>query len=359
MSTTKIAYVGSRTTPERGTGAGISSFNVVDGRWTFLQETPAVNPGFLALDTARGTLHAAHGDQDYVTSYRTHPDGKLEEIGTQPTQGTNPAHICLDPSGRYALIANHASGSVVSLPILPDGTLGPVAGKLDFTGTPGPHRTDQTGSKPHHVMFSPAGDYFLVPDKGLDTIFTCRLSPDTGQLELIETTRLREFSGPRHVLFHPAKPVVYSINELSSTVTVLAFDDLTKELRPLQILPTTDTVDTRDTRAAELAIPASGRVLYASNRSGAGDKTAGGPGDDTIATYAVNMDGTLSPRPWTSSGGIRPRFITLSPDERVLYAANEKTGTICRLSTDPVTGALLPGEQVAEVASPVCIVFAI
>ncbi|MFC7850723.1 lactonase family protein [Arthrobacter sp. NPDC057388] len=357
MSTSQVAYVGSRTTPDRGTGTGISSFILTDGRWTLTHETPAVNPGFLVLDPARSALHAAHGDQDYVTSYRTHADGKLEEIGTQPTRGTNPAHICLDPSGHYALVANHTSGSVVSLPVLPDGSLGPVAGQLQFTGTPGPHRADQTGSKPHQVMFSPAGDYFLVPDKGLDTLFTGRLSPATGDLELTGTTRLREFSGPRHVVFHPHRPVVYSINELNSTVTVLDCSTPEPGLRPVQILSTVEPTDTRDSRAAELAISTDGRFLYASNRSGAGDGTPGGPGDDTIAAYAINDDGTLAPVSWASSGGIRPRFISLSRDGKTLYAANEKTGTIQELRIDASDGTLRQGAKAAQAASPVCIIF--
>jgi 6-phosphogluconolactonase len=356
VSSPQIAYVGSRTTPDRGTGVGISSFRVVDGQWSLLQETPAVNPGFLVLDPKRGILHAAHGDRDLVTSYRTHSDGKLEEIGTQPSQGTNPAHICLNPSGRYALIANHTSGSVVSLPVLPDGSLGPAAGKLNLTGTPGPHRTDQAGSKPHQVVFSPDGEYFVIPDKGLDTIFTGRLSPDSGELVVTGTSRLREFSGPRHVIFHPRKPILYSINELSSTVTVLDCS-APDRLIPIQVLPTTQDTDTRDTRAAELAISNDGRFLYASNRSGAGDKTPGGPDNDTIAAYAVDPDGTLSPVSWTSSSGIRPRFITLGADGDALYAANEKSGTVCELAISAADGALNSGVEVAQVKSPVCIIF--
>jgi 6-phosphogluconolactonase len=123
-----IAYVGSRTTPERGTGTGISSYRIRDDRWILLNETPAVNPGFLAIDPVHNVLHAASGDQDYITSYRMLGDGKLDELGRQPTLGTNPPHIVLDPSGRYALVANHTSGSV-SLPILSDGSLGPVTGR--------------------------------------------------------------------------------------------------------------------------------------------------------------------------------------------------------------------------------------
>ncbi|MEO5321071.1 lactonase family protein [Arthrobacter sp. CC3] len=357
MKAPTVAYVGSRTTPERGTGAGISSFIITDGRWTLLEETPAVNPGYLVIDPVSQVLHAASGDHDYITSYRMNDDGKLKELGRQPTLGTNPAHTCLDPSGRYVLVVNHTSGSVVSLPILPDGTLGPVAGQLKLAGDPGPHRTDQTGAKPHQVVFSPVGDYFLVPDKGLDTIFTCALDAETGRLELAGRLRLREFSGPRHVVFHPHHPVAYAINELDSTVIVLDCSS-PESLRPLQYLPTIEVSDTRDSRAAEVVISADGRFLYASNRSGAGDKTPGGPGSDTIAVYAVKADGTLSPAAWTPSGGIRPRFITLSGDGTTLYAANEKSNSIDAIEIDVDSGLPLSGRRVVQTGSPVCIVFA-
>ncbi|MBT2532383.1 lactonase family protein [Arthrobacter sp. ISL-48] len=357
MNAPQLAYVGSRTTPERGTGAGISSFIITDGRWTLLEETPAVNPGFLVFDPVSEVLHAAAGDHDYITSYRAESDGKLQELGRQPTLGTNPAHICLDPSGRYVLAANHTSGSVVSLPILPDGTLGPVTGRLKFTGDPGPHRTDQTGAKPHQVVFSPAGDYFLVPDKGLDTIFTGTLDTETGGLELTGSLRLREFSGPRHLVFHPHHALAYAINELNSTVTVLDCSS-PENLRAVQYLPTVEDSDIRDSRAAEVVISADGRFLYAGNRSGAGDKTAGGPGDDTIAVYGVKEDGRLSPASWTPSGGIRPRFITLSGDGTTLYAANEKSNSIDAIEIDMDSGLPRSGRRVVQTGSPVCIVFA-
>ncbi|MBT2565133.1 lactonase family protein [Arthrobacter sp. ISL-85] len=356
MKESIVAYIGSRTTPERGTGTGISSYSISDGRWTLLHETPAVNPGYLAIDPVHKVLHAAHGDQDYLTSYRMLGDGKLDELGRQPTMGTNPAHIVLDPSCKYVLVANHTSGSVVSLPILSDGSLGPVTGQLKFTGIPGPHRTDQNGSKPHQVFFSPAGDYFLVPDKGLDTVFTCRLNPETGGIDPAGSIHLREFSGPRHGIFHPHLATAYVVNELNSTITVLDCGN-PENLLAIQILPTTEDTDTRDSRAAAAALSSDGRFLYASNRSGAGDKTLGGPGEDTIAVYAVKGDGTLSPTAWIKTGGIRPRFITLSPDGETLYAANEKSGTIQAFDLDAQAGTSGPGRQVTEKSSPVCIVF--
>jgi 6-phosphogluconolactonase len=358
MVSTHIAYVGTRTTPERGgTGTGIHSFVVDDGRWTPAAVTPAVNPGFLAIDSQRGILHAAHGDQDYLTTYRMHDNGVLEELGRQATEGTNPAHLCLDPSNRFVLVANHTSGSVVSLPVLSDGSLGPVTGKVQFTGAPGPHRTDQPGSKPHQVVFSPSGDYFAVPDKGLDTVFTCRLDPDSGDLEICTATRLREFSGPRHIAFHPQLPVAYSINELNSTLTVLNCQNPANGLESVQVLSTLADTDVRDSRGAEVALSADGRTLYASNRSGAGDTTPGGPGEDTIAVYRVMNDGMLRLLTVNHSGGNRPRFIGLDLSGTRLYATNEKSDSIHSLTVGKADGTLGVATEVAQVGSPVCVAF--
>ncbi|GHG61074.1 hypothetical protein GCM10012320_35930 [Sinomonas cellulolyticus] len=357
MAPQRFAYVGTRTTRERdGQGQGIACFRAERDTWEQVSLTPAVNPGFLAVDAHRRVLHAAHGDHDYLTSYRIGDGGELHEVGRRHTEGTNPAHLALDPTGRFLLAANHTSGSAVAFPVEADGSLGGLCGKVQFTGEPGPHRSDQKGSKPHQVAFAPEGGVFLVPDKGLDTVFTCSLDPRSGQLDIQAATRLRQGSGPRHVAFHPALPVVYAVNELDNTVTVLHRHLASPELQPLQILPTMPERDVRDSRAAEVAVSPDGTTLYASNRSGAGDRTPGGPGEDTLAVYRIGDDGLLTLLQHASTGGIRPRFITLGPDNEALYAANERTGTIAALARDP-EGALGAPRRIAQVGSPVCIVF--
>ena len=50
--------------------------------------------------------------------------GALTWLNSRPSHGTDPCHLVIDPSGRYVLIANFASGSTCVLPILGDGSLG-------------------------------------------------------------------------------------------------------------------------------------------------------------------------------------------------------------------------------------------
>ena len=47
--------------------------------------------------------------------------------------------------------------------------------ELRLEGEPGPHRVEQPFAKPHQVEFDPSGRFIVVPDKGVDRIFTCRI----------------------------------------------------------------------------------------------------------------------------------------------------------------------------------------
>ncbi|WNM34786.1 lactonase family protein [Streptomyces sp. Li-HN-5-11] len=357
-----VAYVGSRTTAAReGKGKGIEVHDVsADGTtWRLLQTVKLDNPTFLAVDHTRRYLYAVHGDFTYVSAYRIAPGtGLLTALGRQETGGRNPAHLAVDPSNRFLIVANHSSGTVASLPLLDDGSLGPVVDLLPLPGDPGPHRTEQTGSKPHHVPFSPDGRHVVVPDKGVDRVFTLTLDADSGKLSLGPRpwVATREMTGPRHIAFHPHLPFAYTVDELRSTVTTYAWDAGRGALEPLQILPSTSPATTGDSRGGEVAVSPDGRFVYVSNRSGAGDSTPGGPEPDTIGVFEVSgRDGTLKPVGWTSTEGIRPRFFCLSPDGRRLYAANERSHSIVVFDVDRVNGRLRPTGTVVRTGSPVCV----
>lgn len=354
-----IAYVGSRTIAERdGHGRGLSVYHVDAGGWTLFQLVEAVNPTYLALDRTGRFLYAVHGDHTTVSAYAIAPGtGALTALDERDTGGKNPVHITVDPANRFVIVSNHSSGSVVSLPIRPDGTLGPVAGKLEPTGTPGPHRAEQTGSKPHQAVFDPSGRFLAIPDKGLDRIVVARLDPESGRLSQTGSVAAREMTGPRHLAFHPRLPFAYSIDELRSTVTTYRWAD--GGLRPLRILSSTAPSATGDSRGAEIVLDPGGRFAYATNRAGAGDSTPGGPDPDTVGIFRIDGgSGLLEPVGWRSSLGVRPRFACLGPDGRTFYAANERSDSIVgfRIEGD---GGLTPTGETVTTGSPVCLVFTV
>lgn len=345
------AYVGCRTTRERNArGEGISVFRVDPATAGLepVQLVPGlVNPSFLALDATGSRLYAVHGDTTSISAFAVGPDGTLSFLNRQDTRGRNPVHLALDPVGRHMVVSNHIGASLAVLPIGADGTLQPVAQLVHTEGPIGPHRIEQQQAKPHANPFSPDGRFVIVPDKGLDRIFSFRFAG--GRLEPAGAAFVaaREGAGPRHIAFHPAAPYAYCINELDSTVTTYRYDSESGGLTPLQILPSLPADYTGNSRASEIEVDPAGRHVYASNR-----------GHDSIAVFRIDpATGLLAWAGACPSGGRTPRFMTLLPGGDFMYVLNEDSDSIVTLRVDRATGTLSPTGQVTRTGSPVCMVF--
>ncbi len=349
-----FAYVGCFTSEDRGaSGEGINVYRVdpVSGDWVHVQlVADLVNPSFLALDHERRFLYSAHGDMTYATAFAIDgTNGRLTLLNRQETGGTNGVHLAVDPSNRFLVVSNYASGSMAVLPINGDGSLAPRSDLVELPGSPGPHPTQQTSSHPHHNPFDPEGRFLLVPDKGLDAVFVFRLDVANGSLVWADTPSVstEPGAGPRHAEFHPTLPYAYVLNELDSTVAVYEYDSQNGALSRRQLLSTLPNDFTGSNTTAEIAVYPSGRFLYCSNR-----------GHDSIVAYAVNQtSGLLTLLGWTPSGGERPRYFGFDPSGTYLYACNEGGHNIVTFRIDPATGALTPTGQKVETGTPVTIVF--
>lgn len=322
------------------------------GPWVKRHSTVAGdNPSFLCQHPGGRMLYAVHGDGDTVSAFGIEVvDGRLTHRGTWPAHGRNPVHLAVSPDGRWLLVACYATGSVASLPVQADGGLGPVACNLILPGTPGPLYLHQKGSHPHQAVFNASGRWLLVPDKGLDRVFTLSLDSDSGLLSIASTTRFPAGSGPRHLVFHPSGARCYVACELGSQVSVCGFDLATGSLNILQSLPTIPAEAASGNTAAGIVLTGRGERLHVSNR-----------GHNSIATFAIDsLTGLLSPAGWCGTGGRKPRFITTAPDGKIVVAANEDDDTIVAV---PVTqlasaiGLMQPATLLAHTGSPVCIIF--
>lgn len=349
-----LAYVGCRTTRERnarGDGIGVFRVGAPGAPWErmqLLQIQP--NPSFLAFDRTGHFLLAVHGDSNEVSSFRINDQtGEIEHLGTWDTQGRNPVHLSMDITNRFLVVANHVTSSLAVLPFdAGSGRLGEVVQLLPVTGAIGPHRVEQPFPKPHQVEFDLTGRFVLVPDKGVDQIFSFAFDQSTGQLSPVgNPATSREGAGPRHIAFHPSARFAFVLNELDSTLLACRYDGATGVLTPQQVISSLPDTFVANSRAAEIAASPDGRFIYASNRGG-----------DSIGTFAVDeISGRLTPVSWAPSGGRTPRFFGLDPAGEVLYAANEDTDTIVALAIDQRIGVLSSLGEVARTGSPTCILF--
>jgi 6-phosphogluconolactonase (cycloisomerase 2 family) len=311
------------------------------------------NPSFLALDQTRSFLYVGNegfNSNGAVTAYRANSDGSLTFINSAPNAnppGTGPAHVSVHPSGKYLLTASWGGASFSVLPILGNGGVGDPTDSIIHQGNLGP---GQTQAHPHMIQADPSGKFVLLQDLGQDRIYIFILDLKTGKLSAGPTpfVETRPGSGPRHFAFHPNGNVMYSINEIASTIDVYLWTPRTGSLILDETVSTLPLGYRGVNTGAEVAVSPDGKFLYASNR-----------GFDSVASFRLSPRGTIRTggKPsWTWTRGETPRQFTLTPDGRFMYVGNSGTDTITVFAVHPTTGVLSPTGDYVQLASPACIV---
>jgi len=159
------------------------------------------NPSFTAFDSSRTHLYSVNWISDYqgansgsVSAYRIdRASGHLTLLNTVSSEGANPTHLSVHPSGRFVLVASYFGGTVAVLPILANGELGPAThvvhdqgtvGRLHATSAPPGSFAISGHDKPHAHMVLPdaAGRFVFAADLGLDRIFIWKFDPEAGRL---------------------------------------------------------------------------------------------------------------------------------------------------------------------------------
>ncbi len=313
------------------------------------------NPSFLALDRSGRFLYAgneAFNANGAVTAYRANSDGSLTFIDSAPNSippGFGPAHISVHPSGKYLLTASWGGASFSVLPLLGNGGVGDPVESIIHTGNLGPN---QKQAHPHMFEADPSGKFVLLQDLGQDRTYIFVLDLETGKLSAGPTpfVQARAGSGPRHFAFHPNGGIMYSINEVGSSIDVYHWTPSKGSLILDATVSTLPAGYRGLNKGSEIAVSPDGKFLYASNR-----------GFDSIVCFLLAPSGTIAPgaKPtWTWTEGETPRQFTLSSDGRFLYAGNSGTNNIAVFRIDRSTGALTPTGDSVPLASPTCILIA-
>ena len=309
----------------------------------------------MALHPCRPLLYAVAEMSNFngqgtgaVSAFSIEPKtGKLALLGQQASGGSGPCHVLVDRSGRCVLVANYGSGSVASLPIQKDGSLGPACSVIQHSGSSvNPQR--QQGPHAHGFVLDSANRIALAADLGLDKILIYRLDPECGKLSLNRPAWVDAppGAGPRHMAFHPNGRWLYAINELASTVTAYSYDGGRGALKILESVSTLPEDFKGGNGTAEIAVHPSGKFLYGSNR-----------GHNSLAIFAIDgQSGKLRPLGHESTRGKTPRCFAIDPTGRYLLAANQDTNDVAVFRIDPATGGLEATGQIVSVPAPVCVV---
>ncbi|MCX5143814.1 lactonase family protein [Streptomyces sp. NBC_00338] len=341
---TGTLFLGTYTsTSPGGTGIGVAAYDPVAGSITARTVVTGVeNPSYLALHPTGSTLYAVDEQSDGgVTAVALADDGTFRVLGTRSTGGAGPCHLSVHPGGQWLLSANYTSGSVAVHPLAADGSVGERTDLVAHTApAPGP---GQDGPHAHQIITAPGGGHVLAVDLGNDTVYTYRLDEDRGTLEQLSYAALRPGAGPRHLTFHPDGRHAYLACELDNTVVVCGYDPATGVLTPGT--PQSTGTGEGTSYPAQLLVTGDGRFAYLANR-----------GHNSLTRYAVEDGGAaLRLLDTVPVGGDFPRHTAFSPDGSLLFAANQRSGTVTVFRADAETGALSAAGTPFAAPAAVCV----
>jgi len=300
-------------------GMSLLRFDAATDSFTTVRTFAAVeNASFALYDDKTGRLYVTdeieHGG--WVGAYELSRDFQtLKALGARPSEAGAPCYLALSPDKTRLAVANYFGDLVTVFAI------DPATGALQ----PSPQRLVAAGDRneafkaghAHWVQWSPEGDRVYVSDLGHDAIRAYPYDAGTGQIGAPSTAAaLPKGSGPRHMAFHPKGGFAYVVTEYGNTVTTFARRP-DGSLSALQTVSTLPAGFVGKSQAAHLTINAAGDVLYMSNR-----------GHNSIATFRIGADGTLTPLQTLSTGGDWPRFFLLDEAEKRLFVAHQRSDDI-------------------------------
>ncbi|MDE3103894.1 MAG: lactonase family protein [Acidobacteriota bacterium] len=351
-----MVYIGTTDNTAGGDGVFVARWDAKAGALRNLRvAAPVHSAGFPALAQigAERYLFAGHqlGEgKARLSSYRIAHGGDLELVNSIDTDHFDFVHTGIDHTHRALVTASYGSGRVASYHISPQGRLsGPVT-QLQLEGH-GPNASRQTSPHAHGVAIAPGNRFVLINDLGTDQIRVYKLDAATARLEPNDPPHFQAApgSGPRHTAFHPNGKWAYSINEIDSTITQLAWDDAAGKLTLLDTVPTLPPGgDVANNRAGEVVFDRTAKYLYACNRGAV----------EELLTFAVGAGGKLTLAGRTPLGGKEARHFAVSPDNRFLVVARQFSNQVAVFARDAKTGLLTDTGAAVEVKVPSCVLFA-
>jgi 6-phosphogluconolactonase len=370
----RLLYVGTYTNNAQAS-KGIYGwrFDVGTGRVTSLglaAETDS--PSWVVVHPNKRFLYAANelpppeagGPTGAVTAFSIDAaSGRLTQLNRVKTNGLAPAHMLVDPTGKWAIVGNYGNGpgsegtSVAVFAIGDDGRLAETPAAF-VPHAPKPKRLDPaappTGkpnpptSHPHAVLLSPDSRFLLVAEKGWDEIVVYRFDSATGALTpntppSVEATRFGV--APRHLAFGKDGRYLY-VYEAGRAVATYAYDARNGTLSPKQTVSTLPPDAPQTGSCAEIEVHPDGTYLYVSNR-----------GHNSIALLAIDpSDGTLTWKGVFPVGGT-PRNFTIDPTGNYLISGGQNTGVTFVFTIDRPTGMLTKTDGTLDSPAPVCLAF--
>jgi 6-phosphogluconolactonase len=343
----KIAsfYVG---TGDRSPNSVITRCNLdlATGKISIVDSTVhAMAPGYLAISPNKKNLYAVSGDNK-ITAFSIGADKKLTPLNSQSSEGANPCHVSIHPSGKMAFLANYSGGNISAYTLKSDGSLNPPSYTEQYTGS-GPNEKRQEKAHAHYVASSPDGKYVYAADLGTDKIMNYTVDVSSGKLSPNPAQpffSVKPGSGPRHFAIGNSGKSLFLLNELSATVTACKIEKngVISEIKTYETIPAGLTGNI----SAAVHIHPNGKFIYVSNR-----------GHNSITGFKILPNGELELIEEITLAISIPRDFNIDPSGKFMVIGNQDKNNLTVYNVDARTGKLTFLNESVSIKAPLCITF--
>ncbi|KAF0224139.1 MAG: hypothetical protein FD179_1564 [Erysipelotrichaceae bacterium] len=248
-------------------------------------------------------------------------------------EGSTPCFVDYVKEKQLVLSANYHLGNIISYAYTPKKGIRLIQ-KIQYG----------SGSHAHFARYFKQLDEVLVCDLGLDKIMAYSVDPYL-MLHPKYTFNTKEGQGPRHLIAHPVKPIIYVFAELTSELLVLAHDGF--GLRQTQCISTLPATEQDIKSGAAIRIDQKGKFIYVSNR-----------GHDSISVFKVDDSAKhVDMIQNIKTQGIYPRDFNISPDGKYLVVVHKDSDNASVFAIDHDHGKLSHLNHDFIVPEAVCVQF--
>ncbi|TEA16855.1 putative 6-phosphogluconolactonase [Colletotrichum sidae] len=322
------------------------------------------SPSWLALDHPNSKLYCTDEglttDHGTVSSFKTGPDGKLEQLAKVNTISGPVSAVQFGEKGAGLAIAQYGGSSVSWFDISNPAAITPVKSETFKMSGPGPNPSRQEAPHPHEVLIDPKGQFVLAPDLGADLVRV--FAVDGKNLSPVDSLTVAPGSGPRHAEFlvtPEGKTYLYVIAELANTVT--AYDVTYRQNKTLgfsQIFSGSTYGAGNSAPAgasgAEIWISADGKFLTISSRNDSAfsitnpeTKQGAQVPSDSLNSFSINSKtGELTLLQKFPAGGRMPRQFSVNKAGSLVAVGLQSDSRVVVISRDAASGKM--GEIIAS-----------
>jgi 6-phosphogluconolactonase (cycloisomerase 2 family) len=304
----------------------VFTINPTTGALTSVAGSPfaaGAGPTAIAVDPSAKFAYVANGIDGTVSAYIIDPHtSALTPVAGSPFPvGVNPQALTVDPSGHFVYVANYNDGTVSAFTLnVATGALTPIAGS--------PYTTYDWF--PRTVVTDPTGQYLYVLNYGGRDMAAYKINTTSGALTALGGTPYLGVtgSGPFSMAITPNGQFAYVANNDGSS-HVSGFSINLASGAPNAPLPNSPYFGANLPFA--VAIHPSGQFVYVNDKA-----------SDLVVGYSINgATGDLVLLPSSPfATHVNPRAIALDPSGQFTYVANADTDDISAYTIDAITGAL-------------------